>query len=226
MADESGKENEVNVQDLSFWDMLHTQYRKLMEQFSDHGDDMQLKLCRAFFEYICEGKENEAIREYREEFERFYIYDTIPEEQFLDLCDRFDAVMTDDADSWFDLDPGYCALTAYIQELQIITHRRPWHKHKWQFLRVTSKRERYKYFDACDNAYRMDVDTHEVMILKKMDNGNVEVQKPTDYEASIFSRHYYDCSVIEEEVAYALAVCPVLSYDDKGFGVYPAARQF
>ena len=91
---------------------------------------------------------------------------------------------------------------------------------------MTSKKERYKYFDACDRAFRMDMDTRELRILKKMDNGNIEVQKPTEYEASIFWRHFYDSSVIEEEIAYALAVCPALSYDERGFGVLPAARNY
>lgn len=224
MAEETRKENEGKARDLSFWEMMHAQHDKLMELVLNDRNDIQLKLCKAYLEYICNGNENKALREYREEFEKFYIYDSIPEKQFLDLCDRFDSEMNNDAETWFDIYPGYGNLNVYVQELQRITHKRPWTKHKWEYLRVTSKRERYKYFDACDKAFRRDEDTYEVRILKKMDNGNVEVQKPTEYEASIFSRHYYDCSVIEEEIAYALAVCPALSYDDKGFGVLPAAR--
>ena len=75
-----------------------------------------------------------------------------------------------------------------------------------------SKKERYGYFDACDNAFRLNLDTWELKILKADGNGGVEVKNPTDYERAIFVRHRVDCNVISEEIAYALALNPALSY--------------
>lgn len=75
-----------------------------------------------------------------------------------------------------------------------------------------TKKERYRYYDACDNAFRLNLDSGELKILIANENGEVEVKDPTDYKRAIFERHRFDCGVISEEIAYALAVNPALSY--------------
>ncbi len=60
---------------------------------------------------------------------------------------------------------------------------------------------------------------HSVIILKKHEvlvfhfvNGEVVEEKPSDYEMSIFWRHFHDGGIISEEIAKALAINPGLSY--------------
>ena len=82
-----------------------------------------------------------------------------------------------------------------------------------QFFPDNPDHDRYRYVDACDNAFRLNLITRELHILKPDGKGEVVLVKPTDYERSIFDRHYwYDASVISEEIAYKLALNPSLSY--------------
>ena len=219
---DEGSDGDIN--EVLLWTIVHNHCKRVMDTNPDYGKDLQIRLCKAYLGYVCEGRENESIRKYREDFEEYYVYNTLSDEGFLQLCDRFDNEMVEHSGELLTGETGYYSLKGYVENLQRVTHKRPRTKHKWVYLRVTSERDRYKYFDACDNAFRLDVDDWDVKILRKMENGNVELQKPTEYEASIFDRHYYDCSVIEEEIAYALAVSPSLSYTTDGFGVLPAAR--
>lgn len=206
--------------ELTLNDLVHGHCSRVMENNPDYGTDLQLRLTKAFLGYVCEGKENESTRKYREDFEKYYVNDTLSEEEFIRLCDRFDGEMVEHSEELLTGETGYYSLKRYVEELQRITHKRPWVKHKWQYLNVTSKRERYRYFDACDKAFRRDEDDWDVKILKKMENGNVELQTPTAYEASIFSRHWRDCGVISQEIAYALAVNPSIGYDTTSGKIY------
>ncbi len=48
-----------------------------------------------------------------------------------------------------------------------------------------------KYFDMCDRAFSFNPETLEVLAFHVVD-GEVVEEKPSDYERSIFWRHFHD----------------------------------
>lgn len=70
----------------------------------------------------------------------------------------------------------------------------------------------FKYFDILDTPYKRDEETREIFILRPTPDGKVVEEKPTPREAEKFSRNWRDSGVISEEIAYKLALDPMLSY--------------
>ena len=68
-----------------------------------------------------------------------------------------------------------------------------------------------KYFDICDTAFKMDLDSGGIKILRSAPDGIIK-DEPTKYEESKFIRNREDRSVIDKETAYKLAVNLSLSY--------------
>lgn len=68
-----------------------------------------------------------------------------------------------------------------------------------------------KYFDICDVPFKRDSDTGEVWVVKES-NGVIYESKPSEKEAAMFGRNWFDSSVISKETAERLAKDPSISY--------------
>ena len=70
----------------------------------------------------------------------------------------------------------------------------------------------FKYFDICDTAFKRDMSTGDLFVLRSTPDGKVYEDEPTEIEFGKFSRNWSTCSVISEEIAYKLALDPSISY--------------